>query len=225
MPRNAQLKQGMAFALQGDGDLTTDPSSACEYEADAEPLVDKNVYSNENKQPKDPIPTSNFGDGKKDVLIGDWSNDDDLIDCDHLLNNSAMPPNPGEFKFENSAVEIANSSSVHIGNSFHQKTDIAFDRATSVIVDRRQWNYINCSDTKKVIEFFIDSFITQILSYGCVEGPFSKICQSDGYCQQSPNFQPRQVPQSISLFHASTVVYLVQPSPGQSLHGITACHN
>lgn len=133
----------MAFSLQGDSDLTTDSSRNFEYEADAEPVVDKNVSANETK-PNDPVASADFDAKIKDALI------DGQIDCDDLLSNSGMSSNPGEFKFENSAVEIANSSSVHIGNSFHQKTDIKFDRATSVIVDRRQWNYINCSDTKKV---------------------------------------------------------------------------
>lgn len=144
----------MAFSLQGDSDLTTDSSRNFEYEADAEPVVDKNVSANETK-PNDPVASADFDAKIKDALI------DGQIDCDDLLSNYGMSSNPGEFKFENSAVEIANSSSVHIGNSFHQKTDIKFDRATSVIVDRRQWNYINCSDTKKVIEFHINPFIAK----------------------------------------------------------------
>ena len=63
------------------------------------------------------------------------------------------------FKFENSAVEIANSSGVHIGNNVTQKTELTFERATSVIVDRRQWNYISCPDPNKVFKFEIKQIL------------------------------------------------------------------
>lgn len=63
--------------------------------------------------------------------------------------------NPGkssqdEFKVENSAVEISNSSGVHFGHNITQKTDITFEKAGSVLVDRRQWNYITYPESCKV---------------------------------------------------------------------------
>lgn len=71
--------------------------------------------------------------------------DKELIDCDRLVrnaNNNSQHETAGEFIVSSSAVEISNSSSVHFGHQINQKTDISFERATSVVVDRRQWNYI-----------------------------------------------------------------------------------
>lgn len=136
----------MAFTFsQGGIDLI---NGDLVYETDAEPITDQNV--NDNGNPKyfdsaaDRVPIS------KNTQIEDSDIDAGPIDCDQLVRNAAMTTDPGQFKFENSAVEISNSSSIRIGNSFNQKTDITFDRATSVIVDRRQWNYINCPDSKNV---------------------------------------------------------------------------
>lgn len=140
----------MAFVSQGDIDLT---SGDFDYEADAEPITDKRDFANDNVKLQYSASeiNANSDPPTKDTHI-EYSNiDAGPIDCDRLVRDSAMSSDPGQFKFENSAVEISNSSSVRIGNSFNQKTDITFDRATSVIVDRRQWNYINCSDSKNVI--------------------------------------------------------------------------
>jgi hypothetical protein len=136
----------MAFTFsQGGIDLT---NGDLVYETDAEPITDPNVNGNVNPKYSDSaadrVPIS------KNTQIEDSDIDACPIDCDQLVRNAAMTTDPGQFKFENSAVEISNSSSVRIGNSFNQKTDITFDRATSVIVDRRQWNYINCPDSKNV---------------------------------------------------------------------------
>lgn len=121
------------------------------YETDAEPITDQCDSVTGNVKPKYSASAADCEPLSKDTQNEDSDIDAGLVDCDRLVRNAAMSSNPGQFKFENSAVEISNSSSVRIGNSFNQKTDITFDRATSVIVDRRQWNYINCSDSKKVI--------------------------------------------------------------------------
>lgn len=81
----------------------------------------------------------------------DDSTDD--IEDEELMKNALKPSTEfgaGEFKVENSAVEISNSSGVRIGHSITQKTDITFEKAGSVVVDRRQWNYITypSSDSK-----------------------------------------------------------------------------
>ena len=147
----------MAFISQGDIHMT---SCEFDYETDAEPIKGENNFANYNVKPKYSASTADCDSTTKDTQIEYSNTDDDPIDCDRLVRDSAaMSSDPGQFKFENSAVEISNSSSVHIGNSFNQKTDITFDRATSVIVDRRQWNYINCSDSKNVILITNNSFI------------------------------------------------------------------
>jgi hypothetical protein len=138
----------MAFFSQGDVDLT---SGDFDYETDAEPITYLSDFANANVKSNYSASAAECDPPIKDTQIEQSDVDAGPINCDRLVKDSAVFSDPGQFKFENSAVEISNSSSVRIGNSFNQKTDITFDRATSVIVDRRQWNYINCSDSKKVI--------------------------------------------------------------------------
>lgn len=124
------------------------------YEADAQPILERNEpivppkvaqFSYENQVDSD----DDCNPPKKDAMSDDSDADGDLIDCDRLVK-SAMPSDAGQFKVEGSAIEVANSSGVRIGNSYNQKTDITFERATSVVVDRRVVNYINCPDTSNV---------------------------------------------------------------------------
>ncbi len=137
----------MAFSLQGDSDIDTSCGNF-HYEPDAVPFsgpIDRNNSSISSKT--DP----NFHDPLiKEAMSDNLDDDVGPLDCDRIVNNAMSDDDMGQFKFENNAVEIANSSSVHIGNSITQKTDITFERATSVFVDRRQWNYVNCPDPNKV---------------------------------------------------------------------------
>lgn len=133
----------MAFTLDGDVDELL-------YETDAQPILNQNqpqrpTFSYENQVDLDDIRNPL----KKDATSDDSDDENGHIDCDHLVK-SAMPSDAGQFKVENSAIEVANSSGVRIGNSFNQKTDITFERATSVVVDRRTWNYINCPEPSQV---------------------------------------------------------------------------
>lgn len=104
-----------------------------EYETDAQPIP---VHC-----PTSPVKADE--NVKSSKLLDEDEKEDEMIDCDHLVNNAnKLPDTTGEFIVSGSAVEIANSSSVHFGHKITQKTDISFERATSVVVDRRQWNYI-----------------------------------------------------------------------------------
>ena len=63
--------------------------------------------------------------------------------------------NAGDFKVENSAVEIGNSQSVHFGHNVRNQTDINVKTAKSVVIDRRQYNYTYPSYPNTVIHFQI----------------------------------------------------------------------
>lgn len=137
----------MAFCLKEDN------VDCLFYETDAQPIVKNDEEKKTHLSSEKKVVTEDSM--KKCELSDDSDNDIGSIDCDRLVK-SAMPLDTSQFKVENSAVEVVNSSSVRIGNSFNQKTDITFERATSVVVDRRQWNYINCPDSAKV--YFIRNY-------------------------------------------------------------------
>lgn len=136
----------MAFTLNKDFAATIDD---LHYETDAEPIVhlETQVPNPSSGEERDAI---KFDDPPKETLFNDSDDDEGPIDIDQLIKKSSPADMMGHLNIENSAVEVTNSSAVRIGNSYTQKTDIKFDRTTSVVVDRRQWNYITCPDSSKV---------------------------------------------------------------------------
>ena len=76
------------------------------------------------------------------------------VDEDFIENSTKSSEATGEFKVENSSVEISNSKGVRIGHSITQKTDITFEKAGSVVVDRRQFNYITYPDSNNKVRTF-----------------------------------------------------------------------
>lgn len=91
-----------------------------------------------------------FSPAEKDD--GDDNSTDEAADDDgdDIVEENLAKPAVDDFKLENSSVEISNSSGVRFGHSITQKTDITFEKARSVVVDRRQWNYITYPDSSKV---------------------------------------------------------------------------
>ena len=63
----------------------------------------------------------------------------------------------GDFRVQDSAVEIENST-VHFGHNVKHRTDVNVKSAASVVVDRRQWNYITYAESKQVIFGWINYF-------------------------------------------------------------------
>lgn len=111
-----------------------------EYEADAEPILSDSIPRRLSVEKNDSTFDSEFGKpsyqefskGTKAQLTRMDSIDDYNIETDTPVGEL------GQLKVESSAVEVANSSDVHIGHKLNKKTVFNFERATSVVVDRRQ---------------------------------------------------------------------------------------
>ena len=124
-----------------------------EYETDAQPIPAVHCPTS---------PAKPDGDNLQSRKLLDEDENDEVIDCDRLVDNANKSPDTtGEFIVSGSAVEIANSSSVHFGHKITQKTDISFEKATSVVVDRRQWNYITYPNQ---VNFVFILILRQILN-------------------------------------------------------------
>jgi len=124
-----------------------------EYETDAQPIPKVHCPSS---------PVKPIDDNVESSKLLDEDENEEVIDCDRLTDNANKLPNTtGEFIVSGSAVEIANSSGVHFGHKITQKTDISFESATSVVIDRRQWNYITYPSNKVNFNFIL-TFTTNI---------------------------------------------------------------
>ena len=148
-----------------------------EYETDAQPIPKVHCPSS---------PVKPIDDNVESSKLLDVDENDEVIDCDRLVNK--LPNTTGEFIVSGSAVEIANSSGVHFGHKITQKTDISFERATSVVVDRRQWNYITYP-SNQVNFYFILVFptnINRIYSLICSQRSLGQLVVT---CQSSKLFK------------------------------------
>lgn len=94
-------------------------------------------------QPLSPVPESGVRSLHHLDLNENDSSDSDSSDCKLKCEKvlSSVPVEAGDVRVEGSSIEI-DKSSVHIGHSIKQKTDINFEKVQSVIVDKSRVSYI-----------------------------------------------------------------------------------
>lgn len=145
-----------------------------EYEVDAEPVPSDFVKIKVEKSDSafdcgvvKPSDEEVLAERRKDYLSRNLSIDEYSIEADGPTGGLC------QLKVESSAVEVSNSSDVHIGHRLNQKTVINFERATSVVVDRRQITIVKtptqessvCNNSYKLYFFFTNSFEHRLLTF------------------------------------------------------------